>query len=57
MAVFEYYKKDIRIPKVRYKNKKKHLEDLNIFSMEDIKNNSKIPSNKIKITKYKPLSF
>ena len=57
MTVYEHYKKDIRIPKVRYINKKKHLEDLNIFSMEDIKNNSKIPSNKIKITKYKPLSF
>ena len=53
---YENYK--IIIPIIKWENSTLLRFSIQAYnSMEDIENKSKIPSNKIKITKYKPLSF
>jgi hypothetical protein len=58
-SLFIYHEEhqDIKIPKIRYEKKIKHLENLNIFNREDAKNFHKQSNSKIYVSKFGPLEF
>ena len=49
--------KNLKIPKTRYENKIKHLQNLNVFNMNDARNLLDNKNSKILFTQYRPLSF
>ncbi len=58
-SIFIYGLKDknLKIPKIRYESKRKHLQNLNVLNMNDAINLSKNNNPKILKTQYRPLSF
>ena len=55
--IYGLQNEDLKIPQKRYIAKKKHLESLKIFNMNDAKNIFSKKTIYIKKTKFKPLSF
>ena len=57
MSIYDQDFKDIKISKIEYDKKIKHLKSLNINDWSDIENLDKNKNTKIYISNFSPLEF